>query len=200
MAKVDVNPMPGVRALRFLQGTALRVSELVATMLDVEPSRLRAELAAVRPKSRWLMVAFVATIVCSVVGTIVAILYLTSSSATAAAPAEQVAVRLETSSGDSYDAIVKRPLFYRSRQPATAPADRVGLSAIGDPQVTLKGVFINGDVAKAFIVSAENPTGAWRNSGEDIAGWRVGEIFANHVVLESRSQQLVVPLTHSNGR
>lgn len=204
MANVDASPMPGVRALRLARKIALsgaaRGSDLLAAMLDVEPSRLRAELAAVAPQRRWLMAALAASIVCSMAGTVAAILYLTSSSETAAAPAAQAVAQVEPAPAGSYDAIVMRPLFYRSRQPATAPADQSALPMVGDPQVTLRGIFINGDVAKAFMVSAESPAGVWRQAGEDIAGWRVAEIFSNRVVLEQRAQQLVVPLSYATGR
>jgi hypothetical protein len=203
MANLGASPMPGVRAMRLVRNIALRMAarggELLATMIDVEPSRLRAEVAAIRPSRRWLMVALVASIGGSIFGTVAAILYLTSSE-TAAAPAEQAVVQLAAASSESYDAIVTRPLFYRSRQPATAPAERPNLPALGDPQVTLRGIFINGDLAKAFIVSGESPAGVWRKRGEDVAGWRIAEIFSNRVVLESRAQQLVVPLSYANGR
>ena len=204
MASVDADPMPGVRSLRLVRGVGVRVAArglaLLATILDVEPARLRAEIAAIRPARRRLITALLAAIGGTIAGTAVAIVYLTSSSAIAAAPTDQAVVRFETASRDSYDSIVMRPLFYRSRQPAAVPAERAALPGIGDPQVSLRGVFINGDDAKVFVVSAEHPTGVWRRRGEDVAGWRVGEIFPNRVLLESRAEQLVVPLSHSNGR
>ena len=59
--------------------------------------------------------------------------------------------------------------------------------------ITLKGVFINGTQAKAFMISTQNPLGAWIQPGEEIAGWRLVAIEPDQVTLEGHNETLVVP-------
>ena len=204
---VGASPTLHRRSLRGARTVVSRMSsrlvDFVATILDADPSRLRSEVSAIRPISRWLMVGLLAFIGCSMIGTLIVIVHLTSSSETMAAQSDQAAVRFETASRETYDAIVMRPLFWRSRQPATPPAEpaaAISAPIAGDPQISLKGVLISGDLAKAFMLSAENPAGVWRQRGEDVAGWRVTEIFRDRVVLQSQAERFVVPLSYSNGR
>jgi hypothetical protein len=62
--------------------------------------------------------------------------------------------------------------------------------------ITLKGVFINGAQAKAFLVSAQNPLGIWVQPGEDIAGWKVVSLNPEEVVLEGQNEKLTIPLSN----
>jgi hypothetical protein len=174
----------------------------VAAMLDVEPARLRTEISAIRPANRLAVAALVASIGCTVIITLLAIVYVTSSSEILAAHAAH-AVPVGTAARENHDAIVTRPLFWRSRQPATAPAPPpAGSSELtaADPQISLKGVLISGELAKAFMLSSESPTGVWRQRGEDVGGWRVAEIHQDRVVLESAAGRFVVPMSYSNRR
>jgi hypothetical protein len=62
-----------------------------------------------------------------------------------------------------------------------------------DRGITLKGVFINGPEAKAFLISTQNPLGAWSQAGEEIAGWRIVAIEPDQVTLEGHHEKLIVP-------
>lgn len=170
-------------------------------MLDVEPAKLRAELASVRPASRLVVALLMVWIGLVVVGTVTGIGYL-GTSETLAAQSAQAPVAASEGLRDGYEAIVRRPLFWRSRQPAAAPMEAAGLSAppIVDLQISLRGVFINGDDARAFMIVPDNPRGVWRKRGEELSGWRVAEILGDRVVLESQAGRQVVPLSHTNGR
>jgi hypothetical protein len=64
----------------------------------------------------------------------------------------------------------------------------------------LRGVFISGNVAKAFLVSAQNPAGAWAQTNEEIAGWRVIEIRPDAVLLGGSGQRLAVQYSPSAGK
>jgi hypothetical protein len=69
-----------------------------------------------------------------------------------------------------------------------------------DQGITLKGVFINGELAKAFLISAQNPLGTWVEANAEIEGWRVVAIKPDEVVLDGQNQKLVVPLHVSGGK
>jgi hypothetical protein len=173
----------------------------VATMLDIDPSRLRSGISAIRPASRLVLIGLLASIGCILVLTLLTIVYVTTSSQIPAAHAHQPTAPVSVASGESYDAIVSRPLFWRSRQPATVHATSArSLEVAGDPQISMKGVLISGDLAKAFIRSSESPAGEWRQLGEEVGGWRVAEILHDRIVLESSAGRFVVPMSYANKR
>jgi hypothetical protein len=101
-----------------------------------------------------------------------------------------------------FENIVQRPLFSRNRQgfvapePAAAPPPPM---ATLDAGITLKGVFMSDGVAKAFLVTAQNPLGIWVEASGQIDGWRVAAVTPDHVVLEGQNEKLMVPL-HASGR
>ena len=104
----------------------------------------------------------------------------------------------------SFENIVRRPLFARSRQgmsqaPAAMPAPPPPSSML-DEDVTLKGVFMSGALAKAFLLSSQNPLGAWFQAGQEVAGWRVVAVQRNQVLLEGQGQQLTVQLNVGGGK
>jgi hypothetical protein len=104
-----------------------------------------------------------------------------------------------TRAGASFENIVQRPLFSRTRQvvvapePASAPPPTLTL----DQGITLKGVFVNEGFAKAFLLTTQNPVGVWVQVNEEINGWRVAAVLPDQVVLEGQNQKLVVPLNVS---
>lgn len=205
IADMDASRRSDDQSARSTRMAASRMSAwlvgAVATMLDVEPSRLRAEISAIRPTSRLALAGLLASIGCTMIATLLAIFYVTSASEIVAAPIVNPASPVRVASRESHDAIVMRPLFWRSRQPATAPAlVAIPETIASDPQISLKGVLISGDLAKAFFLSAETPAGVWRQRGEDVAGWRVAEILRDRVVLESGAGRFVVPMSYSSSR
>ena len=95
-----------------------------------------------------------------------------------------------------FENILQRPLFSRSRQGAAVavstppPPPPVML----DQNIALKGVFMNGTLAKAFLTSAQDPVGVWVQANDEIAGWRVVAVKPDQVLLEGRNEKLVIPL------
>jgi hypothetical protein len=103
-----------------------------------------------------------------------------------------------------YENIVRRPLFSRNRQmlvapEPVAPAPPPPMVTTLDPGMTLKGVFMNEGVAKAFLITAQSPLGTWVEVDGQIGGWRVTAVTPDHVVLEGQGEKLMVPL-HASGK
>ena len=102
-----------------------------------------------------------------------------------------------------YENILQRPLFSRSRRgaaPAQAYVPAPSPPVMLDRGLVLKGVFINGPSAKAFLTSAQNPLGTWIRAGDEIAGWRVVAVKPDQVVLDGQNEKLVIPLSNSSPR
>jgi hypothetical protein len=114
--------------------------------------------------------------------------------------------KLESTGGE---AILQRPLFSRTRQaalPAVAlppapalPPSPPPLAALvaRDSDLRLKGVFMNAPVVKAFLLSAQNPTGAWVKPEEVFGGWKIVAVRPSEVELEGAGERLTVPLGSS---
>ncbi|MGX4803348.1 hypothetical protein [Bradyrhizobium guangdongense] len=64
-----------------------------------------------------------------------------------------------------------------------------------DPSVALRGVFMNGERAKAFLTSSDNPAGVWIAMNDQWSGWRLSEVKPNEVVLEANGERQTLPLT-----
>ena len=60
-------------------------------------------------------------------------------------------------------------------------------------------MFINDGVAKAFLVSGQNPLGTWVQLDGQIDGWRVAAVTPEQVILEGQGDRLTVPL-HAGAR
>jgi len=169
-------------------------------MLGVTPAKLRAEWAALRPGPRALMVALMVWMVFAVVATCFALGLMRVPLSTVAPAAGGPVSR----GPKSYEAIVQRPLFAKTRQPS---ALAMSPTAAGDSgpaavmrNVTLRGVYRNGEVAKAYLVVPPNPVGVWRQRNEEVAGWRVLEIANDHVVLGGATDRFTVPLSIGRGQ
>jgi hypothetical protein len=67
-----------------------------------------------------------------------------------------------------------------------------------EQDVTLKGVFISGPLAKAFLLSSQNPLGVWVKADEEIAGWKVVTIQPDQVILQGQGEMRIVQL-HAGG-
>jgi len=97
----------------------------------------------------------------------------------------------------NFENIVQRPLFARSRQgmvqaPVPLQAPPPPPASTLDRDVTLKGVFISGSIAKAFLLSPQNPLGLWVQAGEDIAGWNVVAVQPDQVILQGQGEKWIV--------
>lgn len=166
----------------------------------------RAELAGLRPATRFLIVGLAAWIGLAALATVVAVASVEMS--TMGLPA-WFGARASASPSSAirppadFENILKRPLFSRSRQAAAT----VIVSAVPPPPpvildqgITLKGVFISGALAKAFLTSAQNPLGVWVQANEEVAGWRVVTIEPDQVLLDAQNEKLVVPLINGSAK
>jgi hypothetical protein len=188
----------GPLLLASRRGFTLRL----AAMLGRAELPSREELTGLRPATRGLIVGLIAWI--GLVG-LVTTLAIVSVEMSAVSLPSWLDSRTSTSPGTTnrtaaaFDSIVQRPLFSRSRQlpvamvaslpPPPSPPPVVAV----DRGITLRGVFINGTQAKAFLISTQNPLGAWIQVGEEIAGWRIVAIEPDQVTLEGHNEKLVVP-------
>lgn len=166
----------------------------------------RAEFAALRPATRVLMTGFAAWI--GLVGAITLIAIIWVELSTSFVPA-WLGTRGTGSRGAAtritkgYENIVQRPLFSRSRQ-ETVVAEPVAAQPPAamtlDPGVVLKGVFMSDGLAKAFLITSQNPVGVWVEVNGQIDGWRVAAVTPEQIVLEGQNEKLVVPLNVSSSR
>lgn len=162
----------------------------------------RRELMAITPPRRGLLIGLVVLIglaVVTPVGTIAALEIAVASQSTGDA-GTLATVRQESRTG-GYENILQRPLFSRNRRglpttPAAVVTEAVAPSRIMlDPSVALRGVFMNGERAKAFLTSSDNPVGVWIAVNEQWSGWRLSEVRPNEIVLEADGEQQTIPLT-----
>ncbi len=98
-----------------------------------------------------------------------------------------------------------RPLFNANRRPRTteaAIAKATEASAPPPPQATpppaqlhLIGMMRNGSSKARALIRVENaPTAKWIDIGDEIAGWRLSEVNADHVVVEGSGQRVQLVL------
>jgi hypothetical protein len=177
----------------------------LAAMLGRTDLPSRSELTALRPATRVLILGFAAWIGLVGVMTLSAVISVELSTVTAPtwfggrSPAAKAS---DARAAAGFENIVQRPLFLRNRQgfvaaePAAAPPPPM---ATLDSGMTLKGVFMSEGVAKAFLITTQNPLGVWVQLNGQIDGWRVAAVTPEHVVLEGQSEKLTVPL-HASGR
>jgi hypothetical protein len=183
----------------MLSGLATSAIDSVALMLGVDRGRLRAEFASMRASSRMVLCGLLIFITCTAAATFAILVSIATSASLPVDVGQQNGGDVATSVPRSYDVIVARPLFSRSRQPAAAPTETMR-TAVVDRQINLRGVFINGTVAKAYMLSPQTPLGAWRKRGEEFEGWRVENVAPDRVTLTSQAERMVVPLTVAGGR
>jgi hypothetical protein len=121
----------------------------------------------------------------------------------AAPPAakEAQAAKLERGNGE---AILQRPVFSRTRQaaapafalpqPPPLPPPPLAALAARDSEVRLKGVFMNVPTVKAFLISSQNPAGAWVKPEEVFGGWKLVAVRPSEIELEGGGERLTVAL------
>jgi hypothetical protein len=171
----------------------------VAMMLGRAELPGRGELAGLRPATRFLIVGLTAWVGLVALATAIAVASVEFSTLSlpawlgARASASPIT---EIRSPAGFENILQRPLFSRSRQGAAvavalAPPPPVML----DQNFTLKGVFMSGELAKAFLTSAQNPLGVWVQANDEVAGWRVLAVKPDQVLLDARNEKLVVRLS-----
>ena len=194
-------PQATQRLFEHIVGSPRRsLASRIAMKLGCAEFPGRAELAGLRPATRFLIVGLAAWI--GLVGLATAMAVVSVEVSTLSLPA-WLGARASASpnagirSPAGFENILQRPLFSRSRQgaavavPTAAPPPPVML----DQNITLKGVFMNGTLAKAFLTSAQDPVGVWVQANDDVVGWRVVAVKPDQVVLDARNEKLVIPLS-----
>lgn len=195
---------PFSRATILLLAHGLRArpfTSQLAGLLGRQDLPGRAEFARLRPATRFLIVAMAAWI--GMVG-IATVLALAAVEISTMSPPAWFSARASASPGSEirpsagYESIVQRPLFSRSRQAAAAEAVVVpppAAPATLDQGLILKGVYIDGTTAKAFLISAQNPLGVWVQIDEEIAGWRLVAVKPEQVLLNAQNERLEIELS-----
>ena len=161
------------------------------------------ELAALPPTQRVLIAGFASCIALIVFVTAVAVISVEFSRMELPiwSNAPKVAeVGMNHGAPVNFDNILLRPLFSRSRQSVVAipiqvppPSTPVALS---DREITLKGIFINGSSASAFLLSSDAPLGIWVHTNEQISGWKVVAVSPDQVELEGQGETRTVWLDY----
>ena len=103
----------------------------------------------------------------------------------------------------SLEAIAQRPLFSPTRRPDAPPPPMVQAAPPPPPprdrQISLKGIYMDGAQAKAFLVSAEQPEGVWVGAGGHVGPWRVAAISAERVRFEAEGESFSASLSPEAG-
>jgi hypothetical protein len=164
------------------------------------------EVAALRPATRVLLAGFSGWIVMVLIVTLAAVVSVEMS---AISLPEWLGAPSSASRGAaarspaSFENIVQRPLFSRSRQGMTLAAVPVPTAppppSTLDQDITLKGVFISGPLAKAFVLSSQNPLGIWVQTDEEVSGWKVLAVQPDQVVLQGQGREKRIVQLHPGG-
>ncbi len=199
-------PLTTQRLYAYIVASPRRsLTSRLATMLGRADLPSRQEFAELRPATRVLIVALGAWIGMVVLATLLGVAWAEMSTTNFSAQSGagvSASAGGETRSPVGFENILQRPLFSRSRQAPAAAAVAMAPSipaAMQDQSVALKGVFISGGLAKAFMTSSQTPQGVWVQAEEDIAGWRLVAVEPDRVLLRAGSEKLVVPLSNSSG-
>lgn len=163
------------------------------------------ELRSIAPVKRGLLLGLAGLLVLALAAPIVAIVSLEFAIASQSA-VEGVGTRTslerEHHGIGTDDNILQHPLFSRSRQapaiavpPATFGASSPPARTMFDSSVALRGVYMDGERAKAFLTSSDNPVGAWIALNEQWSGWRLSEIKPDEIVLEAEGERQILHLS-----
>jgi hypothetical protein len=106
---------------------------------------------------------------------------------------------MQTTATVSYQEILGRPIFSRSRAPYVPPAlsaPKPGPPPVAfvDPRFVLGGVVVNGAVKKAYLFQKTNKSGAWVGEGDEFVGWRVQSITSDLAMLQKETHVVEVRL------
>jgi hypothetical protein len=102
---------------------------------------------------------------------------------------------------DMYREILAHPVFFMSREPFVAPApvpvvpqQSANPPPPADPGWTLAGVWIDHGFKKAYLFHKGEQGGSWVAEGGSLAGWTVGLIDADMVLLQQRDRTIKLRL------
>ena len=182
--------------------TGLASAGVLQTLRGLIPSAR--EFQSVTSLRRGLLLGLAVLTTFMAIAPIVAIVSLEIAIANQSAPGSRGGGALASREGPGvsiFENILQRPLFSRNRQlfAVAAPQPMIGTQApptrtMLDPSVALRGVFMNGERAKVFLTSSDNPVGGWIALNEQWSGWRLAEIKPNEIVLEAEGERQTLPL------
>lgn len=99
----------------------------------------------------------------------------------------------------AYAQSLSRPIFFKNRRPqpkTAAPAQAAALSE--EPSgLTVTAIVRHKKKMQAFVISADTPTGEWRQVGDVVDSWTVSAITPAEVVLQSGDRRSEVKLLYS---
>jgi hypothetical protein len=177
------------------------VPRQLARILGRKELPQRSEFAQLRPGLRLLIISLAGCVALIAAVTIIAVLSVEVSTMSVPAWFAPRATAAATAGPRSRTGvennIAQRPLFSRGRkavavaQPAAAAAPPPQLR---DENLKLKGVFIDGTTAKAFVTATETPFGSWVAVNGVIGGWRIASVTPDQVVLAANDEKRVLSL------
>jgi hypothetical protein len=100
-----------------------------------------------------------------------------------------------------YGEILAHPVFFMAREPFVAPPSPLPAAPQQsatpppvDPGFVLGGVMIGRDYKKAYLFRRSDPSGNWVTEGDDLAGWTVGSVNADAVLLKQQDRTIKLQL------
>jgi hypothetical protein len=140
---------------------------------------------------------------CVVVAAILTGLLGIEIAARSSAPVAAQEARTAKLERSNANAILQRPVFARTRQAALPviarpeappPLPPPPAFAARDSELRLTGVFMDAPVIKAFLISAQNPAGAWVKPQEVFGGWKLVAVRPSEIEIEGGGEHVTVPL------
>jgi hypothetical protein len=99
----------------------------------------------------------------------------------------------------AYQQTIARPVFFKTRQPFVPPPppSPPPMPAVvpppppppaADPEFSVGGIMINGEVKKAYLLRKGERTGSWLTEGEEVMGWKVQTIESGGAKLQKNGR------------
>jgi len=95
---------------------------------------------------------------------------------------------------EAFDAINARPLFKPDRRPVDLPPPAQGAADAPPPTVSLIGVIIDGSRRLALLRVPQSPMAVSASVGDDVQGWHVAAVYADHVTLRLNTAEITIAL------
>jgi hypothetical protein len=106
---------------------------------------------------------------------------------------------------NSYQQILARPVFFKTREPfvarpipvaipAQAPKPPPPVRVVVDPGISVGGIMISGGVRKAYLHKTSEPNGVWVREGDEYVGWKVQSINVGSAKLRQNDRTIELPL------
>jgi hypothetical protein len=95
---------------------------------------------------------------------------------------------------------LRHPLFFKTRAPLVPrpppppPKPEPAPIIQADPGLVLGGVVIDRDIRKAYLLSKDDPRGAWVSEGENFMGWKIVSVEGASAKLQQSGRMLELQL------